>query len=122
MKRTLILSVFVLLLTTFSSANPVTMRTIPLLPPGGARTGIPFVYADYTDGILTIDVSRYAGNAYITISDQAGDYVYSTEDYIDGQMQFAIDVPSVSGRIYNLSIELECCAIYEGTIEMADAE
>lgn len=77
------------------------------------------VEADYECDVITVNIQRYTGVAYVYIYDVNGNVVGAILTDIDVDGTFTIDVGNLKGGIYTINVVLTN-ETYEGTFEVLE--
>ena len=95
-------------------AAQVNIRVKSTLPHGGARMpSNTQVKADYEDGILTVNVQKYSGMAWVYIYDADGNVIEENTTNIIGNGTVMAELNPLKKGVYTLSVVLND-ATYEG--------
>ena len=107
MKKLLIL-LLVLVTLIPSSASAIDIRKEGTIHQGGTRMpSITRASADYENGVVTVDISRYTGNVQVYVYDANGIAVDYTVSTISGIGTVALDAGILSEGEYTLYIVLD---------------
>lgn len=89
------------------AATGIDIRKEGTVQHGGARMpSATKVAADYDNGIVTLNVTGYTGNAQVSVSDREGNIVGYTFGFISNKGTVNLNIGTVSHGCYNLDIVL----------------
>lgn len=119
--KTKIIAVFVALMCVMPIlSKPIRLRTKGTIQRGCLRMpSIIRVEADYECDVITVNIQRYTGVAYVYIYDVNGNVVGAILTDIDVDGTFTIDVGNLKGGIYTINVVLTN-ETYEGTFEVLE--
>lgn len=107
MKQIISLLLMLLILSP-SQASTINVKRAGTMHQGGAR--IPSatqVVADYDNGVITVDISRYTGNVQVYVYDADGIVVGYTVSTISGSGTVTLDTSNLPQGDYTLCIILD---------------
>lgn len=114
------MTLFALLTASSALADEIEVPLRKTLPvhTGGPRSVLPELCASYENGMLTVDIINYMGDAFITLYDSFGNVKATNASFVEGRSAVEMFVGTLAPGTYTIVVELED-STYEGifTIE-----
>lgn len=120
MKKTVFLFLALLMPALVVYSDPIDIRKTANQRPDGPRTSSPSVSADMENGLITVDINRYLGNASVKINNEDGETLLTNIAYISGHTAFTTSVSQLTSGSYTILIELEDGTAYIGSFNIAE--
>ena len=84
-----------------------------------ARTSMPIVMADVTNGMMELEIKRFEGKVYFNIFDASGNVVLSDVLQTDGKTEKTLDLSGYENGQYFIEVELSDIT-YSGNFQLKD--
>jgi hypothetical protein len=105
--KKIILFLLMLLVISPCQANSINVKREATTSKGSMRTpSITRVFADYENGLITVDVKGYTGGVQVFVSDPQGNVVSSTMSSITNSGVVSLDLGALAEGDYTLYIVL----------------